>query len=442
MEERHKRLLIKQNPWWQGKKIELPKFERDLLKELLKYVKYKQIIAIVGLRRTGKTILMKQIIQKLKTKNNIGYISFDDIDFQKYEIAEDLINYFLEFSVKTKRRFLFLDEIQKLPNWVDLLKTIYDTEKNLKIFISGSASLELKKYKETLAGRILTFYLPIFTFREFVRYFGLKEDISAKNLFREYELKFLTKKEKYKKLFEDYLVKGAFPELLEIKDKEFINKYIKESVVEKVVADIAKISKENEKVIYELFRLLANSNAQLFEIINISRILKINRNLASWYIDLLEKSFLIKVNYNFTSSVAKQVRTSKKQYIAHSSIVVALLDYPFEIINTEIAGHLVESTIVNNLGTTSFWRSPQKEEVDIIIKKQNQIIPIEIKYQNQINKSDLKYLLKFMGKFKIKKGIIITKDIFKKQKVEKKEIIFIPAWLFLLTEVQTVLSVS
>lgn len=442
MEERHKRLLIKQNPWWQGKKIELPKFERDLLKELLKYVKYKQIIAIVGLRRTGKTILMKQIIQKLKTKNNIGYISFDDIDFQKYEIAEDLINYFLEFSVKTKRRFLFLDEIQKLPNWVDLLKTIYDTEKNLKIFISGSASLELKKYKETLAGRILTFYLPIFTFREFVRYFGLKEDISAKNLFREYELKFLTKKEKYKKLFEDYLVKGAFPELLEIKDKEFINKYIKESVVKKVVADIAKISKENEKVIYELFRLLANSNAQLFEIINISRILKINRNLASWYIDLLEKSFLIKVNYNFTSSVAKQVRTSKKQYIAHSSIVVALLDYPFEIINTEIAGHLVESTIVNNLGTTSFWRSPQKEEVDIIIKKQNQIIPIEIKYQNQINKSDLKYLLKFMGKFKIKKGIIITKDIFKKQKVEKKEIIFIPAWLFLLTEVQTVLSVS
>ncbi len=442
MEERHKRLLIKQNPWWQGKKIELPKFERDLLKELLKYVKYKQIIAIVGLRRTGKTILMKQIIQKLKTKNNIGYISFDDIDFQKYEIAEDLINYFLEFSVKTKRRFLFLDEIQKLPNWVDLLKTIYDTEKNLKIFISGSASLELKKYKETLAGRILTFYLPIFTFREFVRYFGLKEDISAKNLFREYELKFLTKKEKYKKLFEDYLVKGAFPELLEIKDKEFINKYIKESVVKKVVADIAKISKENEKVIYELFRLLANSNAQLFEIINISRILKINRNLASWYIDLLEKSFLIKVNYNFTSSVAKQVRTSKKQYIAHSSIVVALLDYPFEIINTEIAEHLVESTIVNNLGTTSFWRSPQKEEVDIIIKKQNQIIPIEIKYQNQINKSDLKYLLKFMGKFKIKKGIIITKDIFKKQKVEKKEIIFIPAWLFLLTEVQTVLSVS
>ncbi len=442
MEERHKRLLIKQNPWWQGKKIEQPKFERDLLKELLKYVKYKQIIAIVGLRRTGKTILMKQIIQKLKTKNNIGYISFDDIDFQKYEIAEDLINYFLEFSVKTKRRFLFLDEIQKLPNWVDLLKTIYDTEKNLKIFISGSASLELKKYKETLAGRILTFYLPIFTFREFVRYFGLKEDISAKNLFREYELKFLTKKEKYKKLFVDYLVKGAFPELLEIKDKEFINKYIKESVVEKVVADIAKISKENEKVIYELFRLLANSNAQLFEIINISRVLKINRNLASWYIDLLEKSFLIKVNYNFTSSVAKQVRTSKKQYIAHSSIVVALLDYPFEIINTEIAGHLVESTIVNNLGTTSFWRSPQKEEVDIIIKKQNQIIPIEIKYQNQINKSDLKYLLKFMGKFKIKKGIIITKDIFKKQKVEKKEIIFIPAWLFLLTEVQTVLSVS
>ena len=108
MEERHRRLLIKQNPWWQDKKTETSKFERDLLGKLLGYIKYKQIIAIVGLRRVGKTTLMKQIIKKLNAKkNNICYISFDDIDFQKYEIAEDLINYFLEFSDKKQERYLF-----------------------------------------------------------------------------------------------------------------------------------------------------------------------------------------------------------------------------------------------------------------------------------------------------------------------------------------------
>ncbi len=80
------------------------------------------------------------------------------------------------------------------------------------------------------------------------------------------------------------MVKGGFPELLGTKDEEYIKKYVKESVVEKAITDIARITDSNEKLIYELFRILVNSNAQLFEIINISRTLKINRNLVSFYI--------------------------------------------------------------------------------------------------------------------------------------------------------------
>ncbi len=431
MEERHKRLLIKQNPWWHDEKLELPGFERDLIKDLLKYVGYRQIIGVVGLRRVGKTVLMKQIVQKLVVpKNNICYMSFDDIDFQKYEIAEDLFNYFLEFSDKNQRRYLFLDEVQKLPNWADLLKTYYDIEENLKIFISGSASLEIKKYKETLAGRILTFYLPVLTFREFARYSGLEFEISE-NLFREYDLKFAANKERYKELFETYLVKGAFPELLEINDKEFIRRYIKESVVEKAISDISRIAQENEKTIYELFRLLVNSNARLFEIVNLAGILKVNRNLVSYYINLLEKAFLIRVGYNFTASVSRQVRTGKKQYCAHSSIVVALLDYPFEIINTEVAGHLVESVIANSIEMISFWRTPQ-HEVDIIIKTDNKIIPVEVKYKTQIDKKDIRSIIKFMEEFGVKQGFVVTKDLLEQEKTGDKEIIFIPAWLFLL----------
>jgi hypothetical protein len=435
MEERHRRLLIKQNPWWQDETTELPEFERDLIKELLKYEEYKQIICIIGLRRVGKTILMKQIIQKLNaSKNNICYISFDDIDFQQYRIAEDLINYFLEFSNKNEKRFLYLDEIQKLPNWADLLKVYYDIEENLKIFVSGSASLEIKEYKETLAGRILTFHLPILTFKEFVRYFGMDYSLSE-NLFRDYDLKFITQKERYKELFELYLIKGAFPELLEIADKDFIRKYIKESVVEKAISDISKIALENEKIIYELFRLLVNSNAQLFEIVNLASILKINRNLVSSYLTLLEKTFLIKISYNFTASISKQVRASKKQYCAHSSVVIALLDYPIEILNTEVAGHLVEATIANNLENISFWRTPH-HEIDFIIKSDNKIIPIEVKYKTRIDKSDIKSILKFMEEFHLKKGYIITKDLLEQQKINENELIFIPAWLFLLMNSQ------
>ncbi|VVB55446.1 AAA domain protein [uncultured archaeon] len=432
MEERHRKILVKQNPWWQKKKIEVPGFERNLIKDLQKYMGYRQILGIVGLRRVGKTVLMKQIAGKLKTpENNICYISLDDIDFQKYEIAEDLINYFLEFSDKNKRRYLFLDEIQKLPDWADLLKNYYDMEENLKIFISGSASLEIREHKETLAGRLLTFHLPVLTFKEYVRYFGFEYEISE-NIIREYDLRFAAKKKRYEELFESYLMKGAFPELLEINDTEFINKYIKESVIEKSISDISKITDENEKTIYELFRLLVNSNAQLFEIINLAGILKTNRNLVAHYIDLLEKAFLIRVGYNFTASVSKQIRASKKQYCAHSSIVIALLDYPPEILYTEVAGHLVEAAIVNSIEKISFWRNPQ-HEVDIIIKKDSAIIPVEAKFKMQVDKKDIKSMKKFMEEFVVEQGFVVTRNMLGIEKTGDKEIMFIPAWLFLLT---------
>lgn len=434
MEERHRLLLTKQNPWWKNEHLTLPSFERDLHKELLKYMTHKQILAIVGLRRVGKTIIMKQLIQKLDAKkNNICYISFDDIDFQTYTVAEDLINYFLEFSDKHTMRYLFLDEIQKLPNWPDLIKTIYDTEENIKIIISGSASLDLQRYKETLAGRILSFHLPVLTFTEFIRYHKLPHTLIENNIIHEYDVKFAEKKERYKELFETYLIKGAFPELLDvdIQEKDFIKKYVKESIIEKAIVDIARITKEDEKIIYELFRLLANSTARLFEIANLANILTVNRNRVSRCISLLEQAFLLKITYNCTASVAKQVRANKKQYAAHSCIVITLLDYPFEVVNTELAGHLVEGIIVNTVDHASFWRTPQKDEVDIVVKGK-EILPIEVKYQTQITSDDIKALLKFCKKFRCTNGIVVTKNMLEKRTIDGVDILFIPAWLFLL----------
>lgn len=438
MEERHRRLLFRQNPWWEGRDFSVPEFERDLIEDLRRYWKHKQILAVVGLRRVGKTVLLKQIIKKLLTEikaNNVCYISFDDIDFQKYEVAWELINYFLEFSDGKSTRYLFIDEVQKLPNFPDLLKTIYDTEENLKILVSGSSSLEMRKYKETLAGRILSFHLPVLSFREFVRYFDLRNEISLnENMIREYDMHFAAKKGRYIRLFIQYMERGAFPELLDEDDEEYVKKYIRESVIEKTVEDISRASRGNENIVYELLRLLAAANAQLFEIVNIADNLKINRNQAAQYISLLEKSFLIKVVYNYTVNVPKQVRASKKQYIVHPSIVLALLDYPFNTLEgSEIAGHLIEAQVASSMQKTSFWRTPQKDEVDIILEGKK-LLPIEVKYRTHINKKDMRSLIKFCEKYKVKEAIIVTRDQLKKEKTNNITIHHIPAWLLQLTK--------
>ncbi len=435
MEERHKQLLLKLNPWWQGKEFSVPLFKRNLFSKIASYLNYRQIIAVTGLRRTGKTILIKQIIQLLlerKTaKENICYLSFDDIGLQDYAVAGEIIDYFLALSSAEKRKYLFLDEIQKVPFWPDLLKTYYDLGADLKMVISGSAGLELEKSKETLAGRILNFSLPVLTFPEFCRYFGFKEKLDSKDIVREYDLKFLAQKERYISLFQDYLLRGGFPELLEIENEEFIKKYLKESIVEKVIFDVSKKSGETETIISQLFHLLAGSNAQLFEITNLAAALKINRNSLSHCLSLLEKAFLIKIGYNFTASAVKKLRVSKKQYLAHSSLVLAEMDYPSEIIRTDLGGHLVESTIAGHLEKFSFWRNPQKEEVDFIVQNKK-VIPLEAKYKNQLLPRENRILLKFMAEYKIKTGVIITKDLFREEKIGQQKIIFIPAWFFLL----------
>lgn len=172
-----------------------------------------------------------------------------------------------------KEKFLFLlDEIQKLSNWEDQLKRIYDTfGKNIKIIISGSESLFIKKKsKETLAGRMFEFNVGTLTFREFL-------------CFREADYKPIGLHEKeLKKLLGEFALTLGFPELANVKEKDIIKKYVREGIVEKVV-----------------YRELAKE-------------LKISRQTLSNYFSYLEDSFLVKKLYNFSRSRRKAGRKLKK----------------------------------------------------------------------------------------------------------------------------------
>jgi len=95
-----------------------------------------------------------------------------------------------------------------------------------------------------------------------------------------------------------------------------------------------------------------------------------------------------------------------------------------EIFSADYAGQVIENICVNHLNAAYFWR--RQYEVDIIIK--DWTIPVEIKYRN--NPTDIKGLIKFMGKFNSKYGVVITKDILE-LKHGDVDILFIPAWLFL-----------
>ena len=131
--------------WELGFKYPYP-VKRSIFKELKKSISSRFIVQIIGLRRTGKTVLMLQLINSLIEDGvdplKILYFTFDE----EITKLDDLLNEFDKITDFRKNKvYVFLDEIQKLPNFESQIKIYYDLYPNIKFFISGSMSLFLKK---------------------------------------------------------------------------------------------------------------------------------------------------------------------------------------------------------------------------------------------------------------------------------------------------------
>ena len=117
--------------------------ERDIEKDILKWLHSKEIIAIRGPRQSGKTTLLQKIIFNLKkkiSKKRIHFVSFED-DFERDKFEKDPREYFDFFIGEDREKhYFFLDEVQYAKTAGKLLKLIYDSKENVKIIITGSTT--------------------------------------------------------------------------------------------------------------------------------------------------------------------------------------------------------------------------------------------------------------------------------------------------------------
>lgn len=414
--EKIKKALFDSNPWWR-QKFEINYKDREIYEKLKKYFEAKQIIALTGLRRVGKTTIMLKIVkEKIDSgfaSDNIVYFSFDN--FRDLDLSE-LIEVYSEIYEKNieKSNYLFLfDEIQKVNNWEEQVKRLYDLHANFKIIISGSESLFIrKKSKESLAGRMFEFKVESLSFKEFLSFKGLI--LKPRGL---YEKELL-------KAFEDFMFSGGFPELVDIKDKDFIKNYIRETVVEKVLfRDIPLIFPIRDVSILEsIFKIISGNPGQIIEINKLASEVGLSRRVVSLYLGYLENSFLIKKIFNFSRNQRKSAKKLKKYYPT-----IPALGFIYG--NEDAKPKIFENTIVLQTGANFFWRDSYKNEVDIVLDE-GKITPIEVKY-GEIK--DIEGMLKFMEFFNIKEGFVISRDEEREQKIDSKKISVIPVWKWLLS---------
>lgn len=363
-------------------------YSRKLFRQIKPFIDTHDIIVIHGARQTGKTTLLKMLIQTLPS-DDVYY--FDLEDNRLLDVCNDgpdpVVQYLRQKgALKEQQKFyLIIDEIQYLSNPSSFLKLLHDHYDYLKLIVSGSSSFAIKsKFKDSLVGRTVNFELYPLDFEEFLSFknqtFNLKEKITSKLLINE-----------LKKLYTEYVLFGGYPKIVladsinfkETYLQQIIDTYIKSDIRD--LAQIRDISKFN-KLLY----ILASQSGQLLNVTELANTTQLARQTIDEYLFILENTYIIKLVTPFSQNIRSELFKKPKIFFYDTGILTMLR---FKMLAKELTGSVFETSIFSELiknfndDSIYFWRTHDKKEIDFIISKQNNMLPIEVK----LNAHSLKF---------------------------------------------------
>lgn len=365
--------------------------ERDLLQSFTKRIlePRKFIQVLMGPRQIGKTTMAAQMLEKAK----IPYI-FESADAvsainsawieQIWETAR------LKMRVQPAKEFiLVIDEIQKIPNWSENVKRLWDKDTlngtDIKLVLLGSSRLLLHKgLTESLAGRFETMYLGHWSFLEMEKAFNWNAD--------------------------QYAWFGGYPggaELIDDEDrwKNYINNSLIETSVSKDILMLTRVDKP--ALLKRLFELGCQYSGQILSFTKIQGQLQDagNTTTLSHYLSLLDTAGLLAGIEKYAANVIRK-RSSSPRFQVHNNALLSaqknenfeeIIQQPAEwghIIESSVGAHLINHAISQNY-SVYYWRE-RNDEVDFVLEKRGKIIAVEVKSNDSQNNRGLEV---FKNKF-------------------------------------------
>jgi len=377
----------------------------------------KKISVISGIRRCGKSTLLRQISKNLPA---FCYLNFEDermLDFS-YRDFNSMHEAFLELYGE-QEVYLF-DEIQNIPGWEKFVRRLFESGK--KIFVTGSnAKLLSSELATTLSGRHLKFELYPFSFREFLEFH--KCPIKKNQTTEEKSL--------LKRKLDQYMEYGGFPEIIISGDKE----ELKQLYQDVLIKDLLVRFKIRETKGFRDIALYLLSNISLPVSYNGIRNLLGIKSVTSVknYVDFFEEAYLFYSLFKFDYSVRKQIINDRKIYCVDSGIVNAVA-FRF----SENLGRIMENLVFIELkrrGADMFYYRERKE-CDFLLRRGIKVTEaIQVAYSlsdSATEEREVEGLLEAMEKFKLKTGLIITSDKEEEKRIDGKSIKIVPLWRWLL----------
>ena len=301
-------IIFEMNPWWE-KEFCFIGIKRDKYLDILKQnLNNKDILFLTGLRRIGKSTILKQFIYLLINEEKINpkkicYLSLDNYSFKEHTITELVRQYRQINNLKIDEKiYLFLDEVTYKESFKEELKNLYDLE-HTKIFATSSSANKLLDKKALLTGRSRTIEVYPLDFQEFLYFKDYKARNSEKYLLENY--------------FKQYMRLGGIPEYVLTEDPSYVTN-LTENILYKDIIAVNNI--KNAENVKELFRLLCERVGKPVSNNKLANIIGINKNTVKKYIGYFKETYLFYIIEKDAKTLNQRIADNKKIYCADVGI--------------------------------------------------------------------------------------------------------------------------
>lgn len=396
--------------------------EREVIKEIKRFLDSKDIIVLHGARQVGKTSILKYLQNELK--NNL-YIDLEDLRFVELlnSGTKALIDYLKEGNLLDRGLlYLFIDEIQYLNNPTNFLKLMHDHYGDkIKLVVSGSSSFGIKsKFKDSLVGRTINFEIHPLNFKEFLLFKGYEIDLNN-DIFSDITINELAE------IYKEYILYGGYPRITmekETSKKEYYLQQIIDTYIRKDIRDLANI--RDILKFNKLLETLASQSGQLLNVVELSNTAKLARPTVENYLFIMENTYILKLLHPFSKNLRSELFKTPKVFFYDTGIANLLW---LKTLPKTILGNMFETSVFSELIKNRenkelfFWRTQDRKEIDFIIRRNMQVLPVEVKLtQSNLNYTSMSY---FMNKYNIGKGLCVSLYI---EKRGNKNITFCYPW--------------
>jgi predicted AAA+ superfamily ATPase len=386
----------------------------EYLLQIKRYLKTDEVVAITGVRRSGKsTILLQVLSQLIKNKVpriNTLYVNFEDPKFYNLldlDLLDRIWSAYFDYLAPEGKVYLALDEIQKIKGWEHWVRAKYDRKEKVKIFVTGSnAELLSPEFASVLTGRHLQVFVTPLNFREFLKFrgFEIKTDrlwlVKNRNNLSNFALQ--------------YLELGGFPKVVLTKDEllrmellaQYFNDILTKDIVDRYkVKDIGKLK--------NLVLFYGTNFTRKYTFNKVKKIADFSLSLDSIhrFSHYLENSFLVDFVPRFSYSLRNQMQTDRKVYFVDNGMRSAVA---FKFSGDK--GKLLENTVFYHLKRQrkEVYYFHEKQEVDFVCKTGLKVVElINVCYQLEDKETFLREtsaLIEAMKYFKLKESKIIIAE--------------------------------